>query len=404
MPDRARVLHVGSLPPPQGGIGTYIDGLMRSRVARAYAIDFLEVGVAPLFRRYRALRPLQSLRSIVRLRQQLRRTRPDLVHVHVADFPGFWEKAAFARIASRGGIPTVLHLHGGSLDRSLRRLSGLRARWVSRVLAGATAVVSPAIAWRPFLERFAAAERIVVLPNAIHPADFERRVATGANGIAAHADVAGAAAHAPGVTAHEDPVGAVARATGIDTAGCGPVRLLFLGMLSPRKGLDELLVALHGHEDIHLDIVGGEEVAGAIEHYRRRFHAAGLGPRVTFHGERVGDEKLRFLHAADIFVLPSRSESFGIANLEAMACGLAIVTTRTGAVPEYLENEVQALLVDPGDSTALAAALRRLIEDPGLRHRLGKAALRRVQDFGWDVVGEQVEGLYARCLAAARRT
>ena len=381
----ARVLQVGSLPPPQGGIGTYLEGLLRSRVAQRYELTFFEIGVPPFVRRHRLLRPLLSVRSLDGLVKRLRDEKPHVVHVHVADFPGFWEKAVLARAASRQRIPVVLHLHGGSLERSLRQLTGWRARWVSDVMRRSAAVISPAFAWLSILGMFAPAERVVVLPNAIHLADFE----PDASGLHTRTEVDSPSSRSP-----EGDRG---------TGSSSTVRLLFLGMLSARKGMDEILVAMRallqqGCTCFHLDVVGGEEVPGALRLYRERFHAAGLDGWVSFHGERVGVEKLRFLHAAHIFVLPSRSESFGIANLEAMACGLPIVSTRTGAIPEYLEHEAHGLLVDPWDSMALAAALRRLIEEPPLRERLGNAARRRVCDYDWDVVGARLEDLYARCI------
>ena len=382
---RARVLHLGSLPPPQGGIGTYLQGLLRSRVARQYELAVLEIGVPPYVRRHRVLRPILSARSLLGLVRYLRREQPDIVHVHVADFPGFWEKVVFARIVSQRGIPTLLHLHGGSLDRSLRRLTGRRAQWVSNALQRSSAVISPTSSWLPILKRFVPVGHVVVLPNAVHLEDF------GLDGRRTQL-----ATSEPGSTR-----------SGVGTNASTPVKLLFLGMLSARKGMDDLLGALrilleHGCVHFHLDVVGGEEVPGALRLYRERFHTAGLDAWACFHGERVGVEKLRFLESADIFVLPSRSESFGIANLEAMACGLPIVSTRTGAIPEYIEHGAQGLLVDPGDPSALAQALRRLIDAPSLRQHLGHAARARAREYSWDVVGARLDGLYAHCIGASR--
>jgi glycosyltransferase involved in cell wall biosynthesis len=181
--------------------------------------------------------------------------------------------------------------------------------------------------------------------------------------------------------------------------------VLFLGMLSARKGLDELLAACvqlrhGGNLPFACDIVGGEEVLGARAKYEQAFTAAGLSPWVRFHGPAFGADKLRFLRRAQVFVLPSRAESFGIANLEAMATGLAVVSTRTGAIPEYLENEVQGLLIDPGDASALAAAIARLIADPDLRQRLGTAARLRARDYDWTVIAARLDTMYASVIGS----
>lgn len=343
-------------------------GLVEALEARCDAA-IVDVGVPGPFKRQRWLRPALSPKFVAALGLRLALHRPDLVHVHTADYAGFWEKSCLAALAHLGRRPYVMHLHGGTFDTFLGELSGRRARLAARILGSAACVVVPAEAWRPVVARFAPAEHVEVLPNAIRFEDF----------------------------AGPRPLRDAA----------SPPCILFLGMISARKGLDELLQAVAeivrgGTRDFRLDIVGGEEFPGETERYRRLFHAAQLDPWVTWHGPAFGETKRRFLLAADVFVLPSRSESFGIANLEAMAAGSAVVSTRTGAVPEYLAHGVQGLLVEPGDAPALAAALLALLGDAELRRRLGEAARARARDFDWGVVAPRVAALYERVLAERR--
>jgi glycosyltransferase involved in cell wall biosynthesis len=267
-------------------------------------------------------------------------------------------------VVHAAGIPVVLHLHGGDFERWLGTLSPVRTRFARRILGRAARVLILAAGWRPLLERFAPPEHIAVLPNAIDCAQF-----------------------APPARTH-----AIERP-----------RVLFLGLLSERKGLDELCAALQrlrddGRLDFDVDIVGGEEVLGSRRRYEEHFAAAGLASWVRFHGPAFGADKLRFLHAAEVFVLPSRAESFGIANLEAMAAGLAVISSRTGAIPEYLEDGVHGLLIAPGDAAALAVAIDRLMNDPALRRRLGAAARLRARDYDWNVMTGRLGELYAGIL------
>lgn len=362
---RPRILHVGPLPArPEGGIAAYLLGLLASPVGERFAFTVVDTTVSPRLRRWRILRPSLSLRLAVRLAGTMARSRPHLVHIHTSDGAGFWEKAVLAEIAHMARRPVFLHLHGGDFERFLANLSPARARLAKHVLGRATRVLILAESWRPLVERFAAAERIALLPNAIHTGEF---------------------------------------ASGDSPAG--RPRLLFLGMLSERKGLDDLRTALQqlsrdGSLDFDCDIVGGEEVLGARAHYERTFQQAGLSRWVHFHGPAFGEDKRRFLHRSHVFVLPSRAESFGIANLEAMAAGLAVISTRTGAIPEYLVDGVHGLLVAPGDATALAGAIARSIADPELRLRLGAAARRRAQEYDWSVVGKRLQDLYASALGS----
>jgi glycosyltransferase involved in cell wall biosynthesis len=123
----------------------------------------------------------------------------------------------------------------------------------------------------------------------------------------------------------------------------------------------------------HLAIVGdGEGHLSVEDAVRASVHAEGLADRVTFGG-RV-DAVEDWVRAADVFALPSMYEALGIALVEAAACGLPAVASRTGGIPDVVENDRSGVLVTPGDVVALAAALRRLVADPGAASAMGLAA------------------------------
>jgi glycosyltransferase involved in cell wall biosynthesis len=158
--------------------------------------------------------------------------------------------------------------------------------------------------------------------------------------------------------------------------GDGPVALLAVGAVVPRKGYDVLVAALAALTDLpwRLTIVGdtGRDAAAAsrlvddIATHR-------LSDRITLSGA-VSAERLAALYAnADLFVLPSRHEGYGMAFAEALAQGLPVVGTTAGAIPETVPAEA-GMLVPPGDAAALAAALQRLIENTAERSRLAAGA------------------------------
>jgi glycosyltransferase involved in cell wall biosynthesis len=103
-----------------------------------------------------------------------------------------------------------------------------------------------------------------------------------------------------------------------------------------------------------------------------------LSSSVRLQGNRSDIE--RFLESADVFVLPSRWEGLPVALLEAMGAGLPVVATRVEGVEEVVEHDGQGLLVPPGDLEALVRSLLRLIEQPDLRERMGKAARKRIEE------------------------
>jgi glycosyltransferase involved in cell wall biosynthesis len=163
----------------------------------------------------------------------------------------------------------------------------------------------------------------------------------------------------------------------------GGVRLVFVGRLEERKGIDVLLAALDkvlsSRPFLSADIVGNDRLpSGDGRTFREAWEnentAKSYARRVRFHGE-VDDEVLRgFYRAADIFVAPSRFESFGLIFLEAMMCGKPMIGCRAGGMPEVIREGLTGLLAEPGDVESLANAIARLADDAALRARLGQAA------------------------------
>ncbi len=159
----------------------------------------------------------------------------------------------------------------------------------------------------------------------------------------------------------------------------GTPLLLFVGKLRHYKGVDVLLHAMQ-QLNAHLLIIGD----GAMEaEWRSLSSKLGLANNVTFAGELPDDERDAAYRAADIFVLPStnRAEAFGIVQIEAMAAGLPIVSTELGTGTSFVNVDRETgLVVQPGQPQELAEALRQLINDDGLRARMGRNARRRAQE------------------------
>jgi glycosyltransferase involved in cell wall biosynthesis len=147
--------------------------------------------------------------------------------------------------------------------------------------------------------------------------------------------------------------------------------LLFLGQLGRRKGTSDLFHALAQVDaDWRLVLAGDGEIREMQELAAR----LSLSPRCRFTGWVGRDAVGVLLDQAEVLVLPSHAEGLPLAVLEAMARGLAIVTTPVGALPEVVQPWLSGVLVQPGDVAALAESLERLIADDRLRWRLGAAA------------------------------
>jgi len=180
--------------------------------------------------------------------------------------------------------------------------------------------------------------------------------------------------------------------------------ILFLSRLDPVKGLDALLDAvssLSHRDDWILGIAGGgtaeyeSELAGIAE-------VLGLSKRVIFLGMVTGDAKWQLLREADIFVLPSYQDSFGIAAVEAMAAGVPVVVSSGVGIHQSVE-EAGAGLVTAPESAALATAIGRLLDNDELRAKMGaEGKWLAEQRFSWDAVISQTETMYEEVLAGAK--
>lgn len=170
--------------------------------------------------------------------------------------------------------------------------------------------------------------------------------------------------------------------------------VLFLGRINWKKGLDRLIPAMAHTSGAQL-IVAGNDEEGYAPQLLSLVRQHGIGDRVHFIGSLYGAEKWRVIAAADVLVLPSYSENFGIVVLEAMASGVPVIVTPEVGLAATVSATGAGLVVE-GHPEKLGAAIATLLADPLQRRRMGEAgrdAARRL--FSWDVIAHQMERLYA---------
>lgn len=290
-----------------------------------------------------------------RVRAAISAFRPDVVHVHEPFAP------SVALFALSAGPPVVATFHSG-LDRSLLYdLTAPALRRAARRIGERIAVSDRAadVARRRIGGDF------VVVPNGVDVERFE--------------DAAPARLPFDGR------------------------RLLFVGRLHARKGFPVLVEAFQrlaaDHDDLHLVVVGEGTAGGAVE----RLSAAARG-RVVMLGA-IANQELPPIHAAcDVFVAPNTGgESFGVVLVEAMAAGLPVVASRIRGFVEVVRDGVDGSLVAPGDASALAVAVDRVLRDADLAERLSTSGRERAKTFSWDAVVPRVEAIYERARAGGVR-
>jgi glycosyltransferase involved in cell wall biosynthesis len=181
--------------------------------------------------------------------------------------------------------------------------------------------------------------------------------------------------------------------------------ILFLGTLEPRKNITRLIeayAALRAREGADsapkLVIAGGK--GWFYENLFSRVTDLGLSDAVIFPGYVPGEELAWWYRSASMFVFPSLFEGFGLPVLEALACGTPTITSNVSSLPEVAGDA--ALLVDPHDTEALAAAMTRLLREPELRARLSQAGIGQAMQFPWSRTAAETVAVYREALNAPR--
>ena len=312
---------------------------------------------------------LSSLMSFLRavtpaysaLRSHVARFAPDLLHVQCFSTNGAYATA----LSIRSGVPLIVTLQGETLmdDHDIYTHSFL-LRWALRAgLRRATAVTGcSAFVLEDAAQRFALHEdKGQVIFNGVQPAETEPRTLS------------------------------------------VPFTHFILGMgrMVHKKGFDLLLAAYaviaRQHPDVGLVLAGdGRE----RDRLRGMAKELGLADRVYLPGALDRAEVEWALGNADVFVMPSRVEPFGIVVLEAWRGECPVVASNLGGASEFVREGIDGRLVDPHNTTALAAAIQDLLENEPLRKQLSLAGIDRVRSFEWPRIGAQYRRVYDQAVSS----
>jgi glycogen synthase len=276
--------------------------------------------------------------------------RADLVHVHLGEDLTILPVGAAAARLNR--LPLVLTIHT-SLRHTLtvsdlrsavlKTIGGPIERWGEH-FAEVVLVITPRL-YRLLLSDGVEENRLHLIPPGVNPSLFEGPF--------------------------EDPFTDV-----------GKPRVLFVGRLAPQKGVRTLVEAAGLLKDPSAQVllVGDGPKRKALERDAERL---GVGDRLHFVGFVAHDRLPAVLAHADLLVLPSLYEELGTVLLEAMQAALPIVASKTGGIPDVIEDGVNGILVPPGEPEAFAHAINRLLADRDLVRRLSEGAQERVKDHDW---------------------
>jgi glycosyltransferase involved in cell wall biosynthesis len=278
-------------------------------------------------------------RSLGLLAWELRK-HPDVVHIHFASGASNVRKIILARLAMAFGANVIMHAHGGYYRTHWQQMSPTARSITLETLLRAKRLVVLGEGWREFFESIGIPKhRIVVAPNpVVLPDSIPERDQT------------------------------------------GTVRFVYFGMITPRKGVFDLVEALaklkpECRARVHFTLAGN----GDLAQLRERAASLRLQDVVEIRGWVGPEERDRLLAGANAFVLPSHTEGLPMSLLEAMAWGLPPICTPVGSIPEYVIDGANGLLVPPSDPTQLAEAIEKLVARNEQRSYMGRLARATVE-------------------------
>ncbi len=190
--------------------------------------------------------------------------------------------------------------------------------------------------------------------------------------------------------------------------------VLFVGRIEPLKGIDTLIRAMalvvkdfpNWQEDLCLTIVGGdasdrpETLNAEMARLQRLRAELGITELVTFLGAKAQDTLPYYYSAADVCIMPSHYESFGMVALESMACGTPVIASKVGGLSFTVQNGITGFLVPERQPEALAEKIDLVLKNDVLRGKLGRQANQWAQRYSWATVANQVTNLYRQVTAS----
>jgi glycosyltransferase involved in cell wall biosynthesis len=337
---RPRLCFVG---PLVGAAGTRVlaQGLVLRDLFRRAGFD--AVGVSEAQNRYVRLADIAQF--LVRRRREV-----DVVVLEVYGGRSFVVEDLASALARRFGLPLVMHLHGGALPEFYARFP----RWSERVMRRADAIVAPS----PFLAR--SVDRFgldaTVIPNVLDLSRYPYRLREGVS-----------------------------------------PRLFWMRSMhptwNPQMAVRTLSLLRESDAGAALTLAGQDK--GLLPEVKRLAAELGVGDSVRYPGFLDMEGKAREGGAADVYINTNRVDNAPVAVLEACAMGLPVVSTNVGGIPDLLEHGRTALLVGDDDAAAMAAAVRRLVEEPGLARRLSREGRALAERSSWESVLPQWQAVFA---------
>lgn len=312
----------------KGGITSVVSGYRNSQLTEDYDVRFIET-----YCEGNVIRKVsKALRAYFEFIYTTLVWKPNLVHVHTSFGGSFYRKALIIEMASLAKIPVINHVHGAEFDEFYRRKSQRKKKAIEKIYNKCIRTIALSEEWKKNLAEIVPEQTISVVENyGILQEDLIKEKFTKPN--------------------HK--------------------MILFLGFICERKGcldipaiVDQVCIKI---PDARFILGGSGEIEKVVQKLSEKCKA-----NVEFPGWIRNEQKKQYLKDADVFLLPSYNEGMPMAILDAMGCGLPIVSTDVGGIPKIVKQGVNGYLYKPGDSESMASAIIGYLTDDEKRIKAGQ--------------------------------
>lgn len=321
----------------KGGIASVVNGYRSYDFGKEYEIIYVESYCDGS----KGKKLFKALKGYLQFAKALKREKPDLVHIHSSFGPSFYRKMPFIYMAYRKKLLIVNHIHGAEFDTFYLNATEKKRDLIRKVYRRCDRLIALSEEWKERLQMIVPEEKITVLTNyCTIPKDLPEKRKN---------------------------------------------QILFLGEIGRRKGgfdIPSILAGSHLRENHIRFIFAGDGQAEDVARIKNEIEEKGLGEWVEFPGWVRGQEKEQLLRESKVFLFPSYNEGMPMAVLEAMAYGLAIVTTEVGGIPKLITDGEDGYLCRPGDAESMSRCIRTLFADEKLTERMSaKARQKAISEY-----------------------
>lgn len=325
------VLMIGPGRGLKGGISSVIESYYEVELDKMIDLYYLETFIdGNKYTKVKfALHALKKFDELVRDKE--------IIHIHMSSRGSFYRKSLFVLKASKMNKKIILHIHGSEFETFYKEeCNELMKKYVRFIFKKCSKVLALSEEWKEILSQIVNKEKIEVLDNSIIVKEDKNKKDYSAK------------------------------------------KILFLGRVGKRKGVYDILQVAHKiiskYPDVKFIIAGD----GEVDKVKKICIDKEINKNIEIIGWVSGDDKVKLLNEATVYLLPSYNEGMPISILEAMAYKLPIISTNIGGIPQLISNNSEGFIFEPGDLEKLEEVLDKILEDRDLRERLGNNSFNKV--------------------------